>query len=547
MQIPNRPCDHLKRIDLALAYLLNHHQEEIAVSWAVQIYDSASFRPGIRWLDTLKHSTRQGVAALCAILTTETYDQMRAHLLTLTELMLQDGFESSEVTGFLLLCKNAVLPVIARAYSADAATVCQLIAALDGCLSWAVQNFNTLYRTKLNQHIREQRQHTVAILRTAPRPPAQPGFNDLLQDVAERMIVALRVNHCDFYLVSEATPKLAPKVGIHRSPDHQSRTAVFESTPPDITDDLFYYDMLNQKQVMVRYDILQDPGINRELNLKMGTKSLLAVPLIVEDQVLAVAVTGTFSTYRAFTDDQIELAQNIVGAATLVIENARRYEKVRYMAVMEERERLAREIHDNLAQTLSIVNLQASHIDTLLENGETGQAQVFLAEMKTMVAEAHTDARDAIFSLRTGPKSMQEFIQMLADYLERFRRNYDVNTRLLVAPNESAMRMPAETAIQLTRIIQEALTNIRKHAAASNIRVRLEQQSNQLLIDIEDDGQGFDPAKLETTRNEQVGLRVMRERTEDLGGQMHVATASGQGTSISVCIPLATQEMSQPL
>ncbi len=541
MLISNREYNTDKLMALDLAQLLDQNQEEITDSWAAQIYSNASFHPEPRWLDNLKTITKQGLAALSAILTTESYDEMHTYLVTLSELALQDGFESSEVSGYLLLCKNAAMPVIMQTYPTDTLAACGLISALDDCLSWAVRHFNTLYSAEINQQIREQHKHITAMLQIKELTPEPLGFNEILHYIAEHIISALHVDHCDFYLVSEETSKLAPKVGIHRNYD-KTRTAAFQNTPPDLTNDIFYCDILNQKQLVVCYDILEDPRINRELNLRMGTKSLLAVPLVIQGQVLAVAVTGTFSKYRTFTDDQLELVRNIMSAAALVIENARMHEKTRYMAMLEERERLAREIHDNLAQTLSIVNLQASHINNLLKRGETEQAQSFLTEMKNMVVEAHVDARDAIFSLRSGSKSMQEFIQTLHDYLEHYRSNYGVNTRL-ITPDDSAIVLPAETIIQLTRIIQEALTNVRKHAAASNVQVRLEQQSNQLRITIQDDGRGFDPLKLETASKDQVGLQVMRERTECLGGQMRVDTAPGQGTSISVRIPLTTQEM----
>lgn len=545
MLTQNSPTPNINpALSSELARLLRQNHAEIATTWSQQIYIQASIHPEDQWLSKMKCTAERGLDALISILSHDSYDIMHTYLREVCEFALRHGVENGEVTASLLLCKDAMMPVVIREYEADMMLAFGLISAVDASLMWSVQHFNELYNAEIREQICEQQKQIGSMLQMGQEATSRPGFNEILNYMAEGMINVLHINHCDFYVVSDETSLLMPKVGVNRTPLDQMRQALFLNYAPDTNDDPLYRSILDEKQLVVCDDFLADPRVNQEINLMMDTKSFLAVPLVTHGKVLAIAITGTFGRYRSFTQEQIQMAENIASTAALVIENTQMYEKARYTAMLEERERLAREIHDNLAQALSIVKLQTSHIDTLLKNDDKEQAQYFLGEMKSIVVEAHQDARDAIFSLRSSSTATQGLLERLQSYLDRYHEHYGLNTHLL-PPDDLSISLPAETIVQLTRILQEALANVRKHAAAKNVWVRLQQKENALHINIQDDGQGFDPRKLDAGEGDHVGLQVMRERAEGLGGSLQIETIPGDGTTVTIFVPLRAATDSQ--
>lgn len=530
--------DRPSKVDaLALAKLMDDHLNDVALTWAQETYNTASFHPEKQWMDILIESRRYAVSALVGALRSGSYDKLDIYLYDLCERTIQTGYETSEVIGSLLQCKSAVMPIIRQTYPNDTAKAFDLLALLDQYLSWLVQRFDALYNKEINRQLQEQHDRIISMLQMGEYPHEQLDLDHILKQIAERIISVLHVNHCDFYMTSEETTMLTPKVGISRVPHDHKRKELFLTYPPDGKEDPFYSDLIENQKPVVCNDIFADPRINQPINLMMGTKSLLAVPLITHGRVVAIAVTGTFNTYRAFTAEQVELAWDIARAAALVIENTQMYEKTRHMAVLQERERLAREIHDNLAQALSVVHLQASHIGTLLDNGDIEQAKSFLGQLREVLNEANVDARDAIISLRHGTTTMQDFKHMIREYLERYQSNYGLEVHLAASEDANVM-LSAESIIQLTRIIQEALTNVRKHAAAKSVWVEFEEAHGYLVCRVRDDGKGFDPDRLQPDPYAHVGLQVMRERAESLGGRMEIETAADEGSCISFRIPL---------
>lgn len=522
----------------ALAQFLDTYRAEIGAAWSALIYDHAMFHPDTAWLDSLLDSTNRALAGLSELLATGESPQLTVYLYELSLATLRSGFESGEVTESLLLCKDAVLPKIGQVYANDTATALAMTAALDAAMRWMVRQFVSTENAGMNQRLREQHERMVTMINSGQHAPSSLALDEVLRYVAEGIIAAVQVNHCDFYLISEDRRNFTPKVGIRLVPLTPVQDMAFLSYFPQVETDNFLRDVLRLKAPVACDNTALDPRTNLRFAREANIKSVLAVPLMMHDEVLAIAVTGTFEEYRAFTADQIELARDIANAAALVIENARLYEKMRYVAVLEERERLAREMHDNLAQALSLVHVQVSHLETLLNSDHIDQAQTFLAETKHLVSEAYTDARDAIYSLRHGAATAVAFLPTLQNYLDHYRSSYGLSASLIVRDDRPIM-LPNEAVIQLTRIVQEALTNARKHADATEIRVELERTPGTLWVLVQDNGHGFDESEVATEGK--YGLHVMRERAESLGGNLDIQTIPGQGTTIIATIPLTEE------
>ena len=212
----------------------------------------------------------------------------------------------------------------------------------------------------------------------------------------------------------------------------------------------------------------------------------------------------------------------------------------RSLAILEERERLAREMHDGIAQTLGYLNLKLRAIETAVARGKTGEAEAGLEEAASVVSRLYDDVRQAIYDLRSDRVPGNDFLSALARYLRDFARQHGIGTELAVDA-QSAVEIGDAARAQLTRIIQEALANVRKHSGASRVRVRLEMLPEGLRLAVEDDGSGFSPEEHQAdaaagTRH--FGLSVMRERARLIGGRLEVQGVPGAGTTVAVTVPL---------
>jgi signal transduction histidine kinase len=216
-------------------------------------------------------------------------------------------------------------------------------------------------------------------------------------------------------------------------------------------------------------------------------------------------------------------------------------EQQRVMATLQERERLARELHDSTGQVLSYVNLQSETIQKWLKAGNLEKAESLLTRLSEVAKEAHADIRESILSLKAGTPQGWSFLPALKKYLEDFKNNYGIHTELILenGPLESNFRPDAE--VQILRVIQEAMTNARKHSNARNLRVSIEREINTGRIKIIDDGCGFDMDHMNRSGGH-YGLAFMKERMMQIGGSIDFHSRPGEGTTITLIAPVRDQK-----
>jgi signal transduction histidine kinase len=217
---------------------------------------------------------------------------------------------------------------------------------------------------------------------------------------------------------------------------------------------------------------------------------------------------------------------------------ARTVEQQRALATLQERDRVARELHDSLGQVLGYAKMQAQAARGLLARQEWRQADEHLAQLVAVAQDAHVDVREYILGARSEAAAGAQFLPSLQDYLSRFRANYGIATALDVGPELAGRVFEPMVGAQLLRIIQETLTNVRKHAQARAVRIGLSVSDGQAEAIVQDDGGGFDPARLETAEASTFGLRFMRERAHGVGGTVRVDSAPGEGTRVVITVPL---------
>lgn len=260
-----------------------------------------------------------------------------------------------------------------------------------------------------------------------------------------------------------------------------------------------------------------------------GLASAAVVPLTAEGRTLGVLVLGA-SRPGVFTPAAGNLLTPLAHQVALAIRNAQLYAQVRQLAVLEERHRLSREMHDGLAQTLGYLGLEAERLDRLAARGRIAELREGVAALRRAVADAYADVREATEGLRLAVDQPGGLPEALRDYVDDFARRTGLAVEC-AASNVSAT-LPAEVAVQLLRIAQEALTNVRRHAHATRAWVALREEPEVLELKVADDGCGFAPAV--PGGRGHLGLATMRERARSLNGRFSLATAPGRGTVVTV-------------
>jgi PAS domain S-box-containing protein len=212
----------------------------------------------------------------------------------------------------------------------------------------------------------------------------------------------------------------------------------------------------------------------------------------------------------------------------------------RALAVAQEREHMARELHDSVGQVLGFLSLQADSARKLLSDGKEREARGQLGRIADVAREAHADVRGYISQLQEAPSPQRPLLEVLRQELDGFTRNYGIPAELTVDPELDDVRIEPASQTQLLRVVQETLTNARRHGHARHVRVALDDGGSEMRLVIEDDGRGFDPASAVAGNDGRYGLRFMRERATELGGVLDVVSAPGEGTRVVLRLPPVT-------
>jgi len=204
-------------------------------------------------------------------------------------------------------------------------------------------------------------------------------------------------------------------------------------------------------------------------------------------------------------------------------------------AIIEERRRIAREIHDGVAQSLGYLNLKTKQVSDSVSAQNTVQALTELGDIRQIVQDTYEDIRESIDQLTTEIRNLP-IIPALANYTREFGDNNGI--RVQFNAQKAFPQLSPVAELQLLRITQEALTNVRRHAQATDVVVKLKKTSQAVEMLIKDNGQGFTLSDLEESPPGYHGLNIIRERAEGLGGSLNISTTPGEGTEVRVSLPI---------
>jgi signal transduction histidine kinase len=256
------------------------------------------------------------------------------------------------------------------------------------------------------------------------------------------------------------------------------------------------------------------------------------VALQLENEPIGGLWVGRLTNSPFSSTELVEL-EHLADQAVIAIEHALMASRLQSLAVVEERSRIAREMHDGLAQILGYLGLENQTLEALVQRKDWDAALNEIQQARQQIAIAQDDVRENILSLRTTLAGDAGLLPSLEEFLQEFSLQTGIEAVLVNNESRPPILSPMAEA-QLVRIIQEALSNIRKHAYAKRVQVRLAIHENCLCVTITDDGMGFD----NTPGPGHYGLITMRERAEGVSGGLTINSEIGVGTQVEVWLPL---------
>lgn len=298
---------------------------------------------------------------------------------------------------------------------------------------------------------------------------------------------------------------------------------------------------VQDKRVMILDDILgrsplalacEAAGIQVGASHFFHARSWLGIPLVIRDHVTGL-LSLTHGEPGFYTKNHARLAQTITNQVAMAIENAQLYEKAQNLATLEERNRIARELHDSVTQLLYGITLYCTATSRSLNSENYKQIEENLAEIKDNALQALREMRLLIMELSPPLLQKEGLVAALKTSLEAIESRTALETELVI---DGIVRLPRAIEPGLYRIAMEALNNLVRYANAQKVLVELQIRGNWVFLDIKDNGVGFNPEEARNQRG--MGLVNMEQRATQLGGQLVIRSQPGAGTCIRAEVPL---------
>jgi nitrate/nitrite-specific signal transduction histidine kinase len=246
-----------------------------------------------------------------------------------------------------------------------------------------------------------------------------------------------------------------------------------------------------------------------------------------------------------FREEDLSRLESLSDQAVIALQHALMAAQLQSLAVIEERARIAREMHDGLAQILGFLSLEMQALETLMHQEKYQNVMEELVVARRRIDEAHHELRENIISLRTTLSNHEGLLLALDDFLSEFSIQTGIEAQVVSRCPQNQIPISPLAETQLVRIIQEALANVRKHASASHVELEISVCDGWLKVAILDNGKGFIVAE----RDRHFGLQTMCERAQSVGGELDISSDNGNGTRVEIRIPLVDHyaEVEDPL
>lgn len=260
----------------------------------------------------------------------------------------------------------------------------------------------------------------------------------------------------------------------------------------------------------------------------------IAIPLNVEGESIGLLILF-FDRYLDWNETIIEYFMKIANVTALMIKNKKINLDIMDLAVFKERKRLSQELHDNFSQLISAISMRAESAHISCKKGNLEKTQRNIDRIIATTEDIQKILRSEMIGLRIRLDKQSDLLPLIQDCIEHFTQLSNIPVIFEVSDIPDPVIVPVQVGSQFIRILQESLSNVRRHSKASKVVIRFKEYDFHLRLEIEDNGRGFDPASLPIDR---LGLQIIQERAQDVGGKVYVRSSVGYGTSIQVEIPV---------
>ncbi len=417
-------------------------------------------------------------------------------------------------------------PVVAPGTPAQSAALVVFWWAVYGAGAW----LSWLFARTVESALQVSRGQTQALARAVNALTGEAGLEALLGLALTSSAEQLGAGEASVWLLDAQRDQVVER--LHYQAGGWAPAPAMASAPPLP----IWRELRRTGQPVVITDVANDPRLNdRARLLAAGVRGVLAAPLRSGGEV-----AGFVAIYRAdragFAADEVDLAQALAQQAMLAIQMTRLAEQNRQAAIVDERNRMAREMHDTLAQGFTGIVVQLEAAEDALGAAAPEAAARHLNRARTLARESLAEARRSVWALRPLMLEQRPLAAALRDSTLALTEGAPVALTLEVPAALPAL--PPETETDLLRLAQEAVTNALRHAEARTLRLTVRVEAGQLWLEVADDGRGFDPQAATPRAEGGLGLPGMRERAARHGGAVTVDSAPGRGTLVRCWMPL---------
>ncbi len=348
-------------------------------------------------------------------------------------------------------------------------------------------------------------------------------IDDLLPQVVEMIRDAFGYYHVHIYLSDQEAGQLVLRASTSQAIGLQHQRLEIEKTSINSQ-------VIQTGRPLLVNDVKQNPHYLPDERLP-DTRSELVIPLRLGDHVIGT-LDVLSTTVNAFTEEDLLVIQSLGDQIAIAIENARLYDRSRELAVLEERTRLARELHDSVTQSLYSLVLLAEGWRRMVNNGDRTQIEDYLGRIGEIAQQSLKEMRLLIHELHPPVLEREGLVGALRQRMDAVEERVGIEARVLM---EELIELPVAVEEGLYRIAQEALNNALKHADSTTVTVRIRPEGEQIVLEVTDDGRGFDLKAVQHAGG--MGLGSMRERARQMGGALVILSAPGKGTTVRTTVP----------
>jgi PAS domain S-box-containing protein len=398
--------------------------------------------------------------------------------------------------------------------------------AVEGFVTDATER--VLAHQKLEHQVADRTRELSALYDVMAASSASLDLEVVLERSLDRVLKAMRSDGGTIHLLDETgeTMRLAVSQGIR--PDVVAQIEMFA-----LDDVLVEWDMEGGKPLVVPKST-QGVAPLRMVPVAVADMTYAGAPMRVRGRVLGV-LSVIREAERQFSAEEVRLLVSIAEEVGVAVENARLYQQAEQLAVVRERERLSRELHDSITQSLYSITLLAEAGGRFANAGDLKRVEGYFARLAEIGQQALKEMRLLVYELRPLVLKREGLVGALRHRLDAVERRAGVNARLLM---DGDVELSGAVEEGLFRIAQEALNNTLKHAAPTTVTVCLRSVDRRIELDVIDDGVGFDPDAVDDTGG--LGLISMRERAAKMGGLLTLDSKPGGGTKVSVSVEVAS-------